>query len=105
MNGETRECRPSSHCLRRRTCRAAFPTFASTAIASLMGMARPQNQNAPELKLYQAASPIQHVSRDDAPVLLIHGDNDDIVPFNQSEKMEAALRQAQVATKLIRIPG
>ena len=84
---------------------AAFPTFASTAIASLMGMARPQNQNAPELKLYQAASPIQHVSRDDAPVLLIHGDNDDIVPFDQSEKMEAALRQAQVATKLIRVPG
>jgi dipeptidyl aminopeptidase/acylaminoacyl peptidase len=84
---------------------AAFPTFVSTAIASLLGASRPPNDNAPEWKLYRAASPIQHVSADDAPMLLIHGDKDDIVPFEQSEKMEAALRQANVATKLIRVPG
>ena len=38
-------------------------------------------------------------------MLLIHGDKDDVVPFEQSEKMEAALRTAQVATKLIRVSG
>lgn len=45
------------------------------------------------------------VSRDDAPILLIHGDKDDVVPLEQSEKIEAALRQAEVATKLLRVPG
>jgi len=84
---------------------AAFPTYASTAIASFLGTARPPSPKAPEWKLYQTASPIQHVSPDDAPLLLIHGDNDQVVPFEQSEKMEAALRQAQVQTKLIRVPG
>ena len=83
---------------------AAFPTFVSTAIASLMGTARPPSDKSPEWRLYREASPIQHISRDDAPVLLIHGDKDDVVPFEQSEKMEAALHQAQVTTKLVRVP-
>ena len=84
---------------------AAFPTFASMAIGSFLGTARPPNPKAAEWKLYQTASPIQHVSSDDAPMLLIHGDKDQVIPFEQSEKMEAALRQAQVQTKLIRVPG
>ena len=84
---------------------AAFPTFASMAIGSFLGTARPPNPKAPEWKLYQTASPIHHVSSDDAPMLLIHGDKDQVIPFEQSEKMEAALRQAQVQTKLIRVPG
>ena len=52
---------------------AAFPTYASTAIASHIGTLRPPNEKAPEWKLYRAASPIQHVSPDDPPMLLIHG--------------------------------
>ena len=39
-------------------------------------------------------SPVNHVSSNDAPVLIFHGDNDGIVPFRQTElfvkKMEAA---------------
>jgi dipeptidyl aminopeptidase/acylaminoacyl peptidase len=38
-------------------------------------------------------------------VLLLHGDSDDVVPFEQSVAMEKALRAANVPTKLVRIPG
>ncbi|PYR25958.1 MAG: alpha/beta hydrolase, partial [Acidobacteria bacterium] len=40
---------------------------------------------------------------DDPPFLLIHGDADKTVPFQQSEIMDAALQKAGVAVKLIRV--
>lgn len=46
-----------------------------------------------------------YVSRDDPPFLLLHGDADQTVPFSQSQEMEAALKRAGVAVKLIRIEG
>ena len=84
---------------------AMFPTFAATSLASFLGTGRPLEETRPEWKLYQDASPIQHVSSEDAPLLLIHGDKDEVVPFEQSERMESALRQAKVPTALIRVPG
>jgi len=56
-------------------------------------------------KVYAAASPITHVSPGAPPVLLLHGDSDDVVPFEQSIAMEKALRAANVPAKLVRIPG
>ncbi len=50
-------------------------------------------------KVYAAASPIAHVSRSSPPVLLLHGDADKTVPFQQSVSMEAALRAAKVPCK------
>ena len=58
-----------------------------------------------EYKTAWTASPINYVSGDDAPFLLIHGDADKSVPFRQSEIMEAALRNVGVRVKLIRIVG
>ncbi len=58
-----------------------------------------------EYKAAWAASPINYVSADDPPILLIHGDADRTVPFHQSEMMEAALKKANVPVKLIRIEG
>jgi acetyl esterase/lipase len=58
-----------------------------------------------EYKTAWAASPINYVSADAAPFLLVHGDVDRSVPFHQSEMMEAALRKAGVPVKLIRIEG
>jgi len=54
---------------------------------------------------YRRASPITWVSADDAPMLLMHGDADEVVVFEQSELMAAALRNAGVPNKLIRVPG
>jgi len=56
-------------------------------------------------KRFRDAAPISHVTADDPPFLLIHGDGDKTVPFNQSEAMEAALKKAGVVVKLVRVPG
>ena len=62
--------------------------------------------NAPaNLKAYTAASPLAHVAASSPPVLLLHGDADGAVPFQQSVAMEAALRAVNVPTKLVRLPG
>ena len=58
-----------------------------------------------EYRTYYAASPISHVSADDPPFLLMHGDKDETVSFAQSEEMEQALKAAGVPVKLIRIEG
>jgi acetyl esterase/lipase len=58
-----------------------------------------------ENQQYLAASPINHVSADDAPMLLFHGDQDDVVTIAQSEVMEAALKRAGVAVRFVRVPG
>ncbi len=50
-------------------------------------------------------SPISHVSPDDAPTLIIHGDADKLVPLQQSEVMVAKLKEAGVEAKLIVKPG
>jgi len=55
--------------------------------------------------VYSAASPIMHVSKSSPPALLIHGDSDDIVPYQQSVAMETALHAAGVPVKLVTIPG
>ena len=76
------------------------------AITSFIGIpARDTNPATAEGRAYSEASPATHISTDDAPMLLIHGDADATVPFEQSESMEAALRKAGVEVKLMRIPG
>jgi acetyl esterase/lipase len=62
-------------------------------------------RNSVEYKTAWTASPINYVSADDPPTLLIHGDADRIVPFHQSELMEAALKKVNVPVRLIRIEG
>jgi acetyl esterase/lipase len=46
-------------------------------------------------------SPINHVSSDDPPTLLIHGDADTLVPIQQSESMAAKLKASGVEVKLV----
>jgi acetyl esterase/lipase len=46
-------------------------------------------------------SPITHVSSDDPPMLIIHGDKDDLVPVQQAEVFVAKLKEAGVPAKLI----
>ena len=83
------------------------PSIAKEAVALLLGVrvieATPKTSV--EYKTAWAASPINHVSPEAAPSLLIHGDVDQTVPFHQSEMMEAALKKAGVPVKLLRIAG
>ena len=81
--------------------------YGSVTVTAFLGMRPPRtaSPNTPDGKLYREASPVNHVTKDDPPFLLMHGDSDKIVPFQQSEIMEAALRKAGVPVKLIRVPG
>ena len=56
----------------------------------------------PELAV--KANPITYVGKDSAPFLIMHGEEDKLVPMNQSELMDEALRKAGVESTLVRIP-
>jgi acetyl esterase/lipase len=47
------------------------------------------------------ASPVTYVSKESPPFLIMHGDSDRSVPFNQSELLLAALKKAGVDATLI----
>lgn len=51
-------------------------------------------------QILKQMSPITHVTSDDAPTLIVHGDNDTIVPLEQSERMAEALTSASVKNEL-----
>ena len=55
--------------------------------------------------LAKAASPITYVAAGDPPFLIIHGDADQVVPFNQSERLDAALKKAGDESTLIAVTG
>jgi acetyl esterase/lipase len=44
----------------------------------------------------EKANPIAYVTKDAAPFLIVHGDADKLVPINQSELLETALKKANV---------
>lgn len=56
------------------------------------------------IKIGKEISPINHVSSDDPPMLIIHGDADFLVPIQQAQIFLAKLKAAGVETKLITKP-
>jgi acetyl esterase/lipase len=54
---------------------------------------------------YAEASPITHVDKDDPPVLLLHGDADEVVPVGQARSLAARLREHEVEVKYVEIAG
>ncbi len=72
--------------------------------------------NSPEAKLLggpvqenkekaRKASPLTYVSKDSAPFLIMHGDQDNVVPPHQSEDLAEALKKAGVEAKLQIVKG
>ncbi len=51
----------------------------------------------------RGASPITYTSKDDPPMLIVHGTSDPLVPYNQSERLTEALRKAGAPTRFITI--
>ena len=56
-------------------------------------------------ELYKQASPVTHASKDDPPVLILHGTRDATVPMEQSRLLAEALKKAGVAHELILVEG
>ncbi|GMH43163.1 hypothetical protein BSKO_11085 [Bryopsis sp. KO-2023] len=60
----------------------------------------------PEKKdLYEARSPINHLEKLDRPVIFFQGDEDKVVPPNQSEAMYSALKEKGVTTSYVLFEG
>ncbi len=59
-------------------------------------------KDAPSL---DAISPSHHAKEADAPILLIHGKDDTVVPIDQSRRMASALTAAQKTVEFIELPG
>lgn len=53
----------------------------------------------------RAASPITYVSADDPPFLLVHGTEDPLVPYDQSERLLASLDEEGVDAMLLKVQG
>ncbi len=53
----------------------------------------------------EAASPVHYVSKDAAPFLIMHGDNDKLVPLAQSRELEEALKKAGTEATLFVVKG
>ncbi|SFI54587.1 alpha/beta hydrolase [Planctomicrobium piriforme] len=52
-----------------------------------------------------AVSPVHFVSKDNPPMLILHGDYDALVPYAQSEELAAALQANGVGVWLQKLPG
>ncbi|MBA3707238.1 MAG: alpha/beta hydrolase [Planctomycetes bacterium] len=68
--------------------------------ALLLGGPTPQR-----LAEARRASPITHVSRSAAPILTIHGDQDEAVPIEQGRMFHRALISAGAPSEMIELPG
>lgn len=55
-------------------------------------------------ELAKQASALYHVSADDPPFLIMHGENDPAVPIDQSRRLHAQLEAAQVASTFHIVP-
>jgi acetyl esterase/lipase len=55
--------------------------------------------------VYKKASPIEHVTKDDPPFLIVHGTADIIVPIIHSERLHERLTKAGVKSELITVKG
>lgn len=84
---------------------AGANTSGGVGLALVIGAQYSNAPDAPETRRYRDASPVAYVSSDDPPFLLVHGDADRTVPFDQSETFEGLLRSSGVDTRLIRVPG
>jgi acetyl esterase/lipase len=65
----------------------------------------PVTDEAKILEIGRQISPINHVTADDAPTLIIHGDKDVLVPIQQAEAIVAKLKEVGVPAELIVKPG
>jgi len=51
------------------------------------------------------ASPVTHASKDDAPILIMHGTKDGVVPVDQAKRLHNALSEAGADSTLVTVEG
>ena len=56
-------------------------------------------------EILKQISPINHLTSNDAPVLIFHGDDDDIVPFGQTELLVKKMEEIKIPVSFIKKKG
>lgn len=88
---------------------AVVAVFPPTDLVPYVDPTNPLREQFPALKFEPRQaddySPLKHVTQDDAATLLVHGDQDTLVPIWHSQKMDAAFQAAGVPHELITIEG
>lgn len=88
---------------------AVVAIFPPTDLAPYVEPGNPRREQFPALKFDPKkapdVSPLMHVTSDDAPTFLVHGDKDDLVPLFHSEKIVEAFNKAGVKNELVVIKG
>lgn len=80
------------------------------------GLRSPSEEGSPEYRLFagpldergqqmRAASATTYASRTSAPLLIVHGSEDTVVPINQAELLDEALRRAGADVVYLRLNG
>ena len=77
------------------------PSFQFHEVDAKTGARTPIKDRERVLALLQEVSPVTHVSADDPPTLLIHGDADQAVPLRQSHLLMERLNAANVEARLV----
>ena len=54
-------------------------------------------------EVWRDASPVFHVAKSNAPILIIHGMHDDMVPISQAEELNDALTKVGATVKFLRL--
>jgi len=75
-----------------------LPPDSEKIVERFIGKSRTEN---PEL--FEKASPAHYLTATAAPILMIHGSKDELVPYNQATTMLAACRKTGVEAELITI--
>jgi acetyl esterase/lipase len=75
--------------------------FPQDTVRVIVKFFRGTEEEKPEL--YRKASPILYVSKDDPPLLLVHGEKDDGVPFDQSVRMAETYRRVGLPVEFIAV--
>lgn len=56
-------------------------------------------------EIARSVSPLTYVRKDNPPIITIHGDADDVVPYSQAVRLREALDKAGVPNELIPVKG
>ena len=77
------------------------PSFQFYELGTKAGARKPLTAREDVLRVLREMSPMTHVTADDPPTILIHGDQDKTVPVEQSRSLVARLSDAKVPARLV----
>lgn len=77
------------------------PTFQFYDVDTKTDARKPLTAREDVLRMLREMSPVTHVTTDDPPTILIHGDQDRAVPVEQSRSLIARLSDAKVPARLV----